>query len=336
MTLPTGARRRAVLLLTALLALLSFSVVGCQVATTLGLGLSATATPTSTATPTVTPTATATSTPTSTPTPTPEPLRLGVAFDPPQVTQGRTLVIDVQANRPITVTGALDENPLHFVSREGGAWAVTGVPVVARAGGHPIQLAIVDSLGARVSTTVSITVLAGDFGSEHIQVPPDRVGLLDPVVSAEDARRLDQAFADVTPRQLWQGVFTQPYVGPITSPFGMWRTYNDGHRSYHAGIDLGGVEGAPVVAAASGRVVLAAELKVHGNTVVVDHGWGVFSAYYHMSQILVQEGQDVAQGDKVGLVGNTGLSTGAHLHWDMRVDGVAVDPLEWTRRTIPH
>ncbi|MGB9880022.1 MAG: M23 family metallopeptidase, partial [Anaerolineae bacterium] len=151
----------------------------------------------------------------------------------------------------------------------------------------------------------------------------------------EEAQRLDQIFARITPQQFWQGVFIWPYVGRVTSPFGIRRTYNDGSNGYHGGIDIAGDAGAPVVAANNGRVALAAPLQVHGNAVILDHGWGVYSAYYHLSEVLVQEGQQVKQGDIIGYLGNTGLSTGAHLHWEMRVGSVLVNPLEWTGRSIP-
>jgi murein DD-endopeptidase MepM/ murein hydrolase activator NlpD len=146
---------------------------------------------------------------------------------------------------------------------------------------------------------------------------------------------MEQVFAFVTARQYWQGAFLWPHNGRVTSPFGMGRTYNNGRNSYHGGIDLSGDVGAPVVASASGRVALAAPLLVHGNAVILDHGWGVFSGYYHLSEILVSEGQEVVQGELIGRIGNTGLSTGSHLHWEMRVGGVSVEPGEWTSRQIP-
>ncbi len=332
---------RARFALAGLALVLSLALAGCSIAEALSLLRPPTATwtpePTATATstPTATPTVTLTPTPTSTPTPTPEPLRLTLSFDPPQVEQGHTLLIRVQANRAIMVSGSLDDQALRFAALPDGAWAVAGVPVTAREGGHPVQLTITDSLGASVSTTVSAAVLAADFGAESIVIPDDKIGLLSAEASQADALRLGAAFALLTPQQLWSGSFLQPYDGPVTSPFGMRRTYNDGGASYHAGIDFGGDLGDPVVAAASGRVVLADALQVRGNTVILDHGRGVFTAYYHLSQILVNAGQDVAQGEQVGLVGNTGLSTGAHLHWELRIGGVPVQPLEWINRTFP-
>ena len=341
MTFHDTKRGRASIALAGLLAVFSLALVGCSAAGALGLLGSPTATrtpaptATATATRTATPTATLTPTPTSTPTPTPEPLRLTVSFDPPQVKQGHTLLIQVQANRAITVSGALDDQVLRFAPLPTGAWGVVGVPMSAQAGGHPVQLTITDSLGASVSTTVSTVVLAADFGSEHIQIPPDKTNLLNAEVAQEDARQLEEAFATLTPEKLWNGAFVQPFDGPVTSPFGIRRTYNDGRDGYHTGLDISGAPGSPVVAAAGGRVVLAAALQVHGSTVVLDHGWGVCTAYYHLSQILVSAGQEVTQGEQVGLIGNTGLSTGAHLHWDVRVSGVPVQPQEWTTRVFP-
>jgi murein DD-endopeptidase MepM/ murein hydrolase activator NlpD len=245
------------------------------------------------------------------------------------------LLIKVLANRAITVTGSFDDRRLFFVPEANRAWAVTGVPIGAKAGARPIQLAIADRVGTSVSTTVSVMVVEEHFAFERIYVPSDRVNLLDPQVAAEDAQRLDAAFATTTPQRLWQGTFVWPHVGQVTSPFGMSRTYNNGRIGHHGGMDIAGEVGAPVVAANSGRVALAAPLKVHGNAVVLDHGWGVYSSYYHLAEILVQEGQQVAQGQTIGRLGNTGLSTGAHLHWEMTVGGVPVDPLEWTSRQIP-
>jgi murein DD-endopeptidase MepM/ murein hydrolase activator NlpD len=289
--------------------------------------------PTPTATPTLTPTATAT--PTPTPTKTPELLRLSANLDPLAVKQGHTLVVQVSANRTITARGTFDGRSLFFVPNADGAWAVTGVGVAAAPGAHLIQLSVVDSLGMEVATTVSVIVAGEDFASEEIVIPSDRVELLEPEASQEEAQRVASVFATTTPVQLWQGAFIWPHVGKITSPFGSVRGYNDGHSSAHGGIDISGEVGAPVIAAASGRVALAAALRVRGNAVIIDHGLGVYSGYYHLSEILVQEGQQVVQGETIGRLGNTGLSTGAHLHWEMSVGGVLVDPSEWTTRQIP-
>jgi murein DD-endopeptidase MepM/ murein hydrolase activator NlpD len=264
-----------------------------------------------------------------------EPLRLTVNLYPPQVSQGSTLWIEVSANRAITVTGSLDERPLFFVTEPQRVWAVVGVPVTAEPGTHAIDLTMADAMGASVSTMVPLPVAEASFGSEQIYIPPDRVNLLDPAVTAQEMQRLEQVFGSVTPQPLWQGTFIWPHTGEITSRFGLARIYNNAQGSYHSGMDISGNIGAPVVAANGGRVVLATALQVRGTAVILDHGLGVFSAYYHLSDIVVSEGQQVAGGELIGHLGNTGLSTGAHLHWEMRVGGIAVDPLQWTQLQIP-
>ena len=128
----------------------------------------------------------------------------------------------------------------------------------------------------------------------------------------------------------------QPVVGTVSSYFGTHRSYDGGpYTSYHSGTDLRAPTGTPVYASAGGRVILAEQLMIHGNMVVVDHGWGVVTGYAHLSTIDVQVGQEVAVGDLLGKVGNTGRSTGAHLHWEVWVGGISVDGLQWLQEFYP-
>ncbi|MDW8268706.1 MAG: M23 family metallopeptidase, partial [Anaerolineae bacterium] len=122
-----------------------------------------------------------------------------------------------------------------------------------------------------------------------------------------------------------------------TSPYGTKRSYNGGPvSSFHAGTDWGAPEGTPVWAPAHGTVVLAEMLDVRGGAVIIDHGLGVTSNFWHLSRIDVRPGDRVAPGDVIGLVGTTGLSTAAHLHWELRVGTLAVDPLQWTETHFPY
>jgi len=105
--------------------------------------------------------------------------------------------------------------------------------------------------------------------------------------------------------------------------------------SHHSGLDLASPEGTPIHATNDGTVVLARELPISGNVVAIDHGDGVVSLYFHQSKILVHDGESVKRGDIIGRVGTTGLSTGPHLHWEMRVDGVPTNPLAWVGHTFP-
>ena len=101
------------------------------------------------------------------------------------------------------------------------------------------------------------------------------------------------------------------------------------------GLDFCGGEGLQIFAPAPGKVVFAAPLTVRGNATIIDHGWGVYSGFWHQSQILVNVGDTVEQGQVIGLVGGTGRVTGAHLHWDLWVNGIQVNPLNWLNQTYP-
>jgi murein DD-endopeptidase MepM/ murein hydrolase activator NlpD len=122
------------------------------------------------------------------------------------------------------------------------------------------------------------------------------------------------------------GTFSWPASGPITSPFGMRVHPGTGEFKMHTGIDIGAPMGATITAAASGRVIFAGWESGYGNTIIVDHGAQTSTLYGHCSQIFVSNNQDVQRGQAIGAVGATGDATGPHLHFEIRINGVAVDP----------
>ena len=149
---------------------------------------------------------------------------------------------------------------------------------------------------------------------------------------AQERERLNAIWQQNSPAPQWQTAYQLPITDylSITSPFGARRSYNGGpYRSYHEGIDFSAYGGTPVMAPAAGTVVLAEKLYVRGYAVIIDHGLGIYSGFYHMSEIGTAVGEQVQPGQIVGAVGTTGLSTGNHLHWDLLVDGVWVDGQTW-------
>ena len=262
---------------------------------------------------------------------------VSVELRPSPIVQGQTLVVKVRTEGIAGLSGLYDEGrPVIFVEGEGMRWALVGIHALAEVGTHPLKLTATDAAGQQTEVLLSVPVVDGGYGVENIALPPDRSALLDPDLIKTEWERLAQVFGVFGRQQLWVGSFIVPAEGPITSQFGTRRSYNGGPAlSYHEGIDYDAPPGAVVLAANDGQVALAEPLTVRGNAVIIDHGLGVHSGYYHLSEINVQEGQRVKKGDVVGKVGDTGLATGPHLHWEIRVSGINVDPAQWTWQTMP-
>ena len=301
-----------------------------------------TPTPTATATalPTATPTATATTTPTATPTatpsPTPLPLEVQLQIDPAVVSEGHTASLTVRVNQGVAVRATVGDTEVMMVTVSDGLYAgLLGVGAIAGEASYPVRVTVIapDGRTARIDST--LTTIAGDFETEVLVFQPSTEALLAPDIAQPEFERVSAIFASSTPAVLWDAPFTWPREDRITSLFGTRRTYGTVSSSYHAGLDIAGLVGEPVLAPASGVVALAEELQVRGNAVIIDHGAGVMSGYFHLSEIAVQPGDHIAAGQSIGKVGATGLVTGSHLHWEMRVGGVAVDPVEWLGRLFP-
>lgn len=142
-----------------------------------------------------------------------------------------------------------------------------------------------------------------------------------------DREKVRHALASASSGREWELPLQRPVPGGVSSYFGMKRVFNGQPRSVHKGLDLRGAAGTPIMACADGEVVLVDNLYFSGNTVYINHGDGVFSAYLHMSEPKVTLGQHISKGDVVGLVGATGRVTGPHLHLSLIVQGQSVDPL---------
>lgn len=135
------------------------------------------------------------------------------------------------------------------------------------------------------------------------------------------------ARAPVSPFPFWRAAWHWPALGRISTHFGAQRIYGEIPASYHGGMDIAAPPGTPILAPVPGVVRLAeGPFSLEGNMVILDHGQGLYSAFMHMSKILVKPGDIIAQGQPIGLVGSTGRSTGPHLHWGMTWNGVKVDP----------
>ncbi|UCF98286.1 MAG: M23 family metallopeptidase [Spirochaetaceae bacterium] len=221
--------------------------------------------------------------------------------------------------------------PLDDTARSWGF--LLGIPSTAEAGAYSLEVR--GSQGRRfILYRSEVDVRYRSFRSEEIAFNQDLSELMttpDPR-KTEEYRELLDILASFHARSVFQiGALSIPVEATRrTSRFADRRlySYTDGgsSRSLHNGIDLAAPTGTAVFAAGAGRVVLAKERIITGNSVVIEHLPGVYSLYYHLQGFEVQPGQRLFQGQRIGTVGMTGLATGPHLHWELRVGGVAVDP----------
>jgi murein DD-endopeptidase MepM/ murein hydrolase activator NlpD len=259
-----------------------------------------------------------------------------ISASPAPVVQGQTMFFEVRGQERLEVAGSFLGQDLLFVEEEQRYWALAGVDALTPPGGYALSLQITEAdSGDLITMQETFTVAEGSFTTYNVVVPADRTNLLDPGLVEAEQKKVNAVFAEVSEGRLWKGTFGFPLAGDLrtTAPFGQRRSYGGGPvTSYHTGHDYGADAGTPVLAPITGTVALAEALQVRGNVVILDHGLGLFTGFWHLSRIDVAEGQQVTPGEIIGLVGNTGLSTGPHLHWEMRVLGVPVDPLQWTQQ----
>ena len=226
----------------------------------------------------------------------------------------------------LTVT-AFDRR-VHLGHKGNGIWeGLLGVDLAQAAGSYVLAVAATQADGRALSAQAPVAVSARKFATRKLTVSPRFIepSATDAERIKAEAEKLAAIFAGVSDRR-WHGPFTAPTPGPQTSNFGSRSVFNGQARAPHAGIDYRGAVGAPIVAPNAGRVVLAAELFMTGNTVVVDHGLGLHSLFAHLSRIDVKAGDELATNAAIGLVGATGRVTGPHLHWTVRLGTARVDP----------
>jgi murein DD-endopeptidase MepM/ murein hydrolase activator NlpD len=177
---------------------------------------------------------------------------------------------------------------------------------------------------------LEIVIRKKDYGVCRLTLPKNMVDL-DPETLQrvkKESRTMKNLWETPPSTPHWRGPFLRPVPGEVVGPFGQRSIINNQPRSSHSGIDLKAERGAPIKAINNGRVVLTSDHFFTGLSVVLDHGGGIQSMYFHLDRILVQQGQMVPKGHVIGLVGSTGRATGAHLHWGIRMNGARIDPVQ--------
>jgi murein DD-endopeptidase MepM/ murein hydrolase activator NlpD len=263
-----------------------------------------------------------------------------VLYSPESFIQGHTYTIKLKGSEVNFLTGYLGDEILYFFTENETAYhALQGIDGRETPGIIPLSISGELSDGTPFAHTQMVRVFSGEYPFEPdiSPVPPNTVGV---GITEEETLLLKEIADQATTQKYWNGEFISPVPPELSqayaSYYGGRRSYNgSGYFYYHTGLDYYSQTGVSIYAVASGRVVYTNSLLLHGNTTMIDHGWGVYTLYAHQSEILVQEGQQVAAGDMIGRVGTTGRSTGSHMHLEVWVGGIQVDPLEWLRNEYP-
>lgn len=257
---------------------------------------------------------------------------------PQTLVEGQTARFHLVTRVPVTVSATFLNRPVTMIADADHIQhtSLQGVPVFTEPGIYPLEL-LLTNINSRAQTAVSLNlqVTAGPYGRESISLAADRGNLLDPAVEQAELDLLQRIMTIVNPTRHFDGLMSLPAAASIISQFGTRRSYNGSDfNRFHSGTDFAGAAGTPVLAAAPGQVVLADTLNVRGMSTVIDHGWGIFTGYWHQSQQYVQVGDFVTTGQVIGTIGSTGRVTGAHLHWELWAGGVPVDPMQWVRQSF--
>jgi murein DD-endopeptidase MepM/ murein hydrolase activator NlpD len=263
---------------------------------------------------------------------------------PLTIDQGKVSVIKINSNSELSLSGSFLGHELHFFENGKNEYvSLQGVHAMTEPGLYNLYLTGqlpegAPYRGAQFSFSQPILVRSGSYPFDPVLiVSPETI---DPAVTRPEDAQWEALATPFTAEKYWQGQFVSPAPPPYSecwpSMFGNRRSYNGSAYDYfHTGLDFCGGVGTEIIAPAKGKVVFAGPLTVRGNATIIDHGWGIYSAYMHQSEILVKPGDMVKPGQVIGLVGGTGRVTGPHLHWEVWAGGVQVDPFDWLKLTFP-
>jgi hypothetical protein len=261
----------------------------------------------------------------------PPPLLLDLR--PDTVGIGETFVVSVHAPEAGSVTVIFLDNFYPLGRDADDAWfGVVGVPLWGSLGQWELNVVLRDEFGTLLEQhSELVKVVWVERPVDYLTLTAEQGLILTAEASArERAIRVEQ-FVMFDRGRRWTGPFRVPVEGITTTEFGQGRSINNGPvTGQHSGTDIANVEGTPVYAAAPGRVAWTGEMPIRGNSVLIDHGDGVITGYHHLLDILVELDDEVTSQTIIATLGSTGLSTGAHLHWELTIYGVNVNPVTWS------
>lgn len=245
---------------------------------------------------------------------------------------GEVVVLEVRARAPLADLSAtaFGHEIRLFRDASDGVWrGLVGIDLTTEPGVHEVVVRASSAGGGQAEVVHALDVAPKEFPTRHLKVAPNYVDPPPEVIERilREQEETAAIFRAASPERLWRGGFARPVPGRSTSSFGRRSVFNGEARNPHSGTDFRAGEGVAIKAPNAATVALTGDLYFSGKVVILDHGWGLYSYFAHLSAIDVAEGDVVEQGDVVGRVGATGRVTGPHLHWTVRLNDARVDPL---------
>ena len=250
-------------------------------------------------------------------------LQAEIILEPAKPGPGDLLVVTIK-NAPGTPEGKFNNKKIYFNPSKDSFKAIVAIDYFTEPGKYDLEIS---SNGSTLKQVVE--VIKKEYEVQQLTLPKHMVEL-----SAKDearAERDQQKMAAIWPNETgrsWTGDFVNPLEGEIITPFGVRRIINNIPKSPHTGVDVKGNKGDKIIAPNNAVVALVDNQFFAGKALVLNHGQGIYTMFFHLSKVLVKPGQEVKKGDVIALVGSTGRATGPHLHWGARVQGARIDPLE--------
>ena len=245
---------------------------------------------------------------------------------------GEVVVLEVRARAPLADLSAtaFGHEIRLFQDASDGVWrGLVGIDLTTERASTRSSCAHHPAAARQAEVVHALDVAPKEFPTRRLKVAPKYVDPPPEVIERilREQEETAAIFRSASPERLWRGGFARPVPGRSTSSFGRRSVFNGQARNPHSGTDFRSGEGVAIKAPNAATVALTGDLYFSGKVVILDHGWGLYSYFAHLSAIDVTEGDVVERGDVVGRVGATGRVTGPHLHWTVRLNDARVDPL---------
>jgi hypothetical protein len=249
--------------------------------------------------------------------------------------QGKTLTVKLISPEGIAwVKGRFLGQDFVCYKADSDFRGIIGVPLDQKPGHYDLSLYIYNKDGTLNSLHRRIKVWSTKFPFSRFWLRPSKRKLMTRELIEKEWAMIEKVLLMESPAQLWKGRFLRPVKGRVSQGFGHRQIINGRRAGSHRGVDFAVFNGTEIKAPNRGKVVFARRLKAFGGTLVLDHGQGIYTLYFHLSKINPKVGQAVKKGEVIGLSGDSGISSGPHLHWGMSVHNLRVDPMQWVKHEI--